>query len=154
ECGRGGDARDAAARRVEHVLRSPDQRRRRQCRADASQVGGGVRGARARNHLGFRLPPARREGTSAARRSTFTRLVGLAMLLSLLLVAGLWALTDQTIRATVAGSARKAVDVDLAGLVDIYATGGRAELERRIHDRLAITPSDGSVPHYLLADAD
>lgn len=75
------------------------------------------------------------------------------MLLSLLLVAGLWALTDQTIRATVAGSARKAVDVDLAGLVDIYATGGRAELERRIHDRLAITPSDGSVPHYLLADA-
>ncbi|WP_432767568.1 sensor histidine kinase [Sphingopyxis sp.] len=65
---------------------------------------------------------------------------------------GLWALTDQTIRTTVAASARKAVDVDLAGLVDIYATSGRSELERRIADRLAITPSDGSAPHYLLAD--
>lgn len=73
--------------------------------------------------------------------------------MSLALVSGLWILTDQTIRATVAASARKAVDVDLAGLVDIYATSGRGELERRIADRLAITPSDGGAPHYMLADA-
>ena len=61
--------------------------------------------------------------------------------------------TDQTIRATAAGSARNAVDVDLAGLVDIHATGGREELERRIADRLAFTPAQDGAPHYLLADA-
>lgn len=77
----------------------------------------------------------------------------MAILLSLALLLALWLVTDQTIRTTTANSARRAVDVDLAGLADIYATGGRAELERRIADRLAITPSDGSTPHYLLADA-
>lgn len=61
-------------------------------------------------------------------------------------------LTDQTIRSTLDHSARRAVDVDLAGLVDIYATSGRAELVRRIEDRLAITPRDGSASHYLLTD--
>ena len=73
--------------------------------------------------------------------------------MSVALVGGLWLLTDQTIRATLAGSAQKAVDIDLAGLADIYATSGRDELARRIGDRLAITPHDGSAPHYLLADA-
>ena len=61
-------------------------------------------------------------------------------------------LTDQTIRSTLDNSARKAVDVDLAGLADIYATGGRDELTRRIGDRLAITPHDGIASHYLLMD--
>lgn len=89
----------------------------------------------------------------AARRSIFSRIVLAAILLSMVLLAALWALTDQTIRATVAESAHKAVDVDLAGLADIHATSGRAELERRIRDRLAITPSDGGAPHYMLADA-
>lgn len=89
----------------------------------------------------------------AARRSIFSRIVALAILLSLLLVAGLWVLTDQTIRSTVEASTRRAVDVDLAGLADIYATSGREELERRIADRLAITPADGSASHYMLADA-
>ena len=66
---------------------------------------------------------------------------------------GLWTLTDQTIRSTLETSARRAIDVDLAGLADIHATSGREELERRIADRLAITPRDGSAPHYMLADA-
>ncbi|MFZ1741718.1 MAG: HAMP domain-containing sensor histidine kinase [Pontixanthobacter sp.] len=72
--------------------------------------------------------------------------------LSVVLVAGLWFLTDRTIRSTLDDAARDAVDVDLAGLVDIYASGGQRELEQRLADRLAITPSDGSIPHYLLAD--
>ncbi len=46
------------------------------------------------------------------------------------------------------------MDVDLAGLVDIYASGGQPELERRIEDRLAITPAGRSQPHYLLTDGD
>src|SRR3546814_16843693 len=81
-------------------------------------------------------------------------IVALAFLLSLGRVSGLWVLTDQTIRVTLEGSARKAVDVDLAGLADIHASSGREELERRIRDRLAITPVDGAAPHYLLADAN
>ena len=70
-----------------------------------------------------------------------------------MLVVGLWAMTDQTIRSTLDASARKAVDVDLAGLADIHATSGPDELRRRIADRLAITPRDGSAPHYMLTDA-
>ncbi|WP_439470027.1 sensor histidine kinase [Blastomonas fulva] len=91
--------------------------------------------------------------TRAARRSIFTRIVVMAIALSGVLVAGLWLVTDQTIRATLEASAREAVDVDLAGLVDIHASGGRDELARRIGDRLMIRPADGSLPHYLLADA-
>lgn len=87
-----------------------------------------------------------------ARRSIFSHLVAVAILLAIVLVAGLWVLTDQTIRSTLEHSARKAVDVDLAGLADIHATGGRDELARRIGDRLAITPREGSASHYLLTD--
>lgn len=76
----------------------------------------------------------------------------IAIVLSVALVLGLWALTDQTIRSTMRASAESAVDVDIAGLADIYAAGGRVELEQRIADRLALTPTNGSAPHYLLAD--
>ena len=51
-------------------------------------------------------------------------------------------------------AAARAVDVDLAGLVDIYASGGQAELESRIKGRLALTPRTGNSPHYLLSDND
>ena len=86
------------------------------------------------------------------RRSIFSRLVWLAIGLSLALVFGLWLLTDQTVRSTLEASARDEVDVDLAGLVDIYASSGQEELERRIADRLALVPADGNHPHYLLSD--
>ena len=69
------------------------------------------------------------------------------------LLLGLWMLTDQTIRTTLEASAEEAVDVDLAGLVDIYASGGQEELASRIADRLALVPADGSTPHYMLSDA-
>lgn len=40
----------------------------------------------------------------------------------------------------------------LAGLADIYATGGKTELVARIADRIALTPIEGRASHYLLAD--
>ena len=43
-------------------------------------------------------------------------------------------MTDQSIRSASRASVEEAVDVDLAGLVDIYASGGQDELERRIAD--------------------
>ena len=76
----------------------------------------------------------------------------LAIGLSVALLLGLWLLTDRTIRGTLDASAREAVDLDLAGLVDIHASGGQDELVRRIDDRLAIKPADGGTPHYLLSD--
>ncbi len=69
-------------------------------------------------------------------------------------MVGLWAMTDQSIRSASRASIEESVDVDLAGLVDIYASGGQSELAQRIADRLAITPAGRSQPHYLLADGD
>jgi len=63
-------------------------------------------------------------------------------------------MTDQSIRSASRTSVEEAVDVDLAGLVDIYASGGQTELDQRIADRLAITPAGRSQPHYLLADGN
>mgnify|MGYP006192686935 CR=1 FL=1 len=40
----------------------------------------------------------------------------------------------------------RAVDVDLAGLVDIYASGGERELVARIGDRLELAVADGRQP--------
>ena len=88
--------------------------------------------------------------TIEARRSIFSRLVLAAIGLSLALVFALWFVTHQTVVSTLNEAAAKEVDVDIAGLVDIYATGGVEDLRQRIADRIALTPSEGSTPHYLL----
>ena len=71
--------------------------------------------------------------------------------LSIVLVIALWFVTHQTVLTTLEDGAAKEVDVDIAGLVDIYATSGLDELSERIDDRIALTPSEGNTPHYLLA---
>lgn len=90
--------------------------------------------------------------TKEARRSIFSRLVLAAIGLSLGLVFALWFVTHQTVVSTLNEGAQKEVDVDIAGLVDIYATSGLDELQQRIADRIALTPAEGSTPHYLVAD--
>ena len=90
--------------------------------------------------------------TIEARRSIFSRLVLAAIGLSLALVFALWFVTHQTVVSTLNEGAQSQVDVDIAGLVDIYATGGLSELQERIADRIALTPAQGSTPHYLLAN--
>lgn len=72
--------------------------------------------------------------------------------LSLALVLALWFVTHQTVLSTLNEGAQNEVDVDIAGLVDIYASNGLDELQQRIADRIALTPSDGNTPHYLLAN--
>ena len=52
-------------------------------------------------------------------KSIFTRLVGAAILLSLVLLAGLWWLTHLSVSATIQQATLSEVDVDLAGLVAI-----------------------------------
>lgn len=71
--------------------------------------------------------------------------------LSIALVLALWFVTHQTVLSTLNEGAENEVDVDIAGLVDIYASNGLEELEQRIADRIALTPSEGNTPHYMLA---
>ncbi len=87
-------------------------------------------------------------------RSIFSRFVVAAILLATVTVLGLWLVTERTIDAALNESGREAVDVDLAGLADIYASGGEIDLVQRIEDRLALRPADGSAPHYLLMRPD
>lgn len=70
------------------------------------------------------------------------------------MVGTLWLLTHQTIGRTTRQALERAVDVDLAGLVDIHASGGERELVRRIGDRLALVSSKGEAAHYMLASND
>ncbi len=86
------------------------------------------------------------------RRSIFAQIVVWAIAIAAIITGCLWALTDTTIRSTSRAALERAVDVDLAGMVDIYASGGRDELARRIGDRLALQPRDGHLAHYLLVD--
>lgn len=85
--------------------------------------------------------------------SIFRRITLGATLVSILLVALLWALADWTVRASGDAALERAVDVDLAGLADIYASGGEADLIARIEDRLMLTSSGENPTHYLLQGA-
>ena len=82
--------------------------------------------------------------------SIFGRITLGATLVSVILVTLLWGLTHWTVQASGSAALERAVDVDLAGLVDIYASGGEQELVARINDRLQLAPSVGNRPHYLL----
>ncbi|WP_336980697.1 HAMP domain-containing sensor histidine kinase [Altererythrobacter fulvus] len=90
----------------------------------------------------------------SARKSIFSRLVLWAIAVSAVVVLLLWLMTYVSIERSTSAAQERAVDVDLAGLADIYASGGEDELARRIGDRLAFVPGDGNRPHYLLARAD
>ena len=86
------------------------------------------------------------------RDSIFARLVVLAILVSAGVTLLLWAVTLTTLDRGSKAALVRAVDVDLAGLADIQASGGREELERRIADRLALSVEEGNAPHYMLAN--
>ncbi|MEM6584207.1 MAG: HAMP domain-containing sensor histidine kinase [Pseudomonadota bacterium] len=85
-------------------------------------------------------------------RSIFSRLVWGAGIISTVLLVALWWTTHQTVQSTLEEGARTQIDIDIAGLVDIYATNGRVELAKRIADRVAVIPMEGNTPHYFLSD--
>ncbi|PNU03712.1 sensor histidine kinase [Novosphingobium guangzhouense] len=86
------------------------------------------------------------------RNSIFAQIVGWAIATAAVITFGLWLLTNATIERSNRQALERAVDVDLAGMVDIYASGDREELTKRIKDRLALAPRNGDAAHYLLAD--
>lgn len=85
-----------------------------------------------------------------ARGSIFARLVRGAILfalvanalLALVVLAQSWRAIEDSLAA--------AVDTDVAGLADIYASGGERELLRRLEDRTALAGIEGRSTRYLL----
>lgn len=66
-----------------------------------------------------------------------------------LYLATLW-----VVRSDSDASLAQGVDIELAALADVFATGGLDETAARISDRLALRGNSGDDAHYLLADAD
>lgn len=85
------------------------------------------------------------------RRSIFHRLTLAATIIAALMVLALWALAHLTIARTLDHGLARAVDTDLAGLVDIYQSGGRDELVARISDREALSAQGGGTRYLLVA---
>lgn len=87
------------------------------------------------------------------RSSLVTPLVLAVAGLSLAATALLYVVTTGVIRSEADAALRRAVDVEIAAMADIHATGGQRELVARIRDRLALRAAAGEQAHYLLADA-
>lgn len=103
------------------------------------------------------------EGSSAAalagpisaprfRDSIFARLIAWAIAVSVGATLLLWGVTVTTLDRASRVALMRAVDVDLAGLADIHASGGPAELQKRIADRLVLAGEDANAAHYMVAD--
>ena len=91
-------------------------------------------------------PPRRRN------RSIFGQLTAASILIAVIAVAVLFAVTTITIQRQTRASLSATVATDLAGLIDIFATAGRAELLRRVNDRQDVVSLEGRRSHYLVAD--
>ena len=73
--------------------------------------------------------------------------------LALAAIALLYAVTTWVVRSESDAALQRSVDVEIAALADIFATGGQGELAKRLADRLTMRASDGDQSHYMLADA-
>lgn len=85
-------------------------------------------------------------------RSIFGQLTVASILIAVIAVAVLFAVTTITVQRQTRASLSAMVSTDLAGLIDIYATAGRAELLRRVADRQDVVSLEGRRSHYMVAD--
>lgn len=85
--------------------------------------------------------------------SVFGRLTLIFLAISLASTLVLYLAVARTVRQQSAQALAREIDTDLAGLSDIYATGGKTELVARIRDRLVLERADGEQGWYLLANA-
>lgn len=95
---------------------------------------------------------SRVRGAGKPRRSIFGQLTTASILIAVVAVAVLFTVTTITIQRQTRTSLSANVATDLAGLIDIYATAGRAELLRRVSDRQEVVSLEGRRSHYLVAD--
>ena len=85
--------------------------------------------------------------------SLVVRQTALTVALVLAALVGFAATALHVIALEMRADLQRTVDTDVAGLADIAATGGDAELARRIADRLALQPVEREPLRYLLLDA-
>lgn len=93
-------------------------------------------------------PPPRR------RHSIVWRIAIAALLAAMGAIALLYAVTWSTVERSAREALAATVTTDLAGLIDIHASGGEAELIRRVADRKDVVSLEGRRPHYMIARAD
>lgn len=86
-------------------------------------------------------------------RSVFGRVTLSSVLVSLVSTLLLFMVVQRIVVADGRSMLAREVDTDLAGLADIYVSGGASELRERIADRLAVARSDGGHNWYLMTDA-
>ncbi len=99
------------------------------------------------------MRPSPSEERVSFTKSLSGRFTLAAIALALAVFATLAFATEWYVREASDKALAQAVDTDLAGLVDIYASSGRQELLDRIEDRLAMEAYDQADRHYLVADA-
>lgn len=92
------------------------------------------------------------EDRVAATQSIVGRISAATTAAALAAVAVLFLISYSVVADGLTRALASGVDADLAGLADIYATGGRGELLARIRDRNAMTASDGRAAHYAVRD--
>jgi signal transduction histidine kinase len=88
-----------------------------------------------------------------ARYSLVGRVVAAVAALALAAIALLYAVTVSVVRTESDAALARGVDVELAALADIHATGGEAELAARIRDRLTLRSAGPAQAHYLVTGA-
>ena len=86
------------------------------------------------------------------RDSIFARLIAWAIVVSVAATLLLWGVTVTTLDRASRVAMMRAVDVDLAGLADIHASGGQGEIEKRIADRVMLSGQDSNAAHYMVSD--
>jgi signal transduction histidine kinase len=89
----------------------------------------------------------------SARTSLVTRWALAVAALALAAILLLYLVTIWVVESESDAALRRSVDVEIAALADIHATGGQRELVARIGDRLALRTEGGDRARYLVADA-
>lgn len=88
--------------------------------------------------------------TTRRPKSIVWRISIIAVVVAIAAIGVLATLAYRTTRNVAVATIQRAVATDLAGLADIHASGGRAELARRLGDRLAISEPPGRRAAYRL----
>ena len=89
----------------------------------------------------------------AFHRSIAGKLTGAGVVLTLAIILILYAATRYAVSHEVLRNLQAGIDTDIAGLADLHASGGRAELVRRIGDRIDLHSEDAAA-YYLLLGQD
>ncbi|BAK64898.1 two-component system sensor histidine kinase [Sphingobium sp. SYK-6] len=96
----------------------------------------------------------RPEAGARRRGSIVWRVAAASLLIAGLAVTLLFAASWSTLRRGTSEALAATVTTDIAGLIDIHASGGERELLRRVADRKDVVTMEGRRPHYLVARAD